>query len=101
MVPPVHENASLSPCAEAYNWACYITHRLPPSVLYAITSYEGLYTAKLLISDSLPFCSKCYTHMGKEKRTSASNLEPRCMEVRPVAYRDSGEMFLIYFVLKH
>ena len=101
MVHPALEHAPPSLWAEAYNWACFMKHRLPHSALYGITACEALNNAKPSISHLQPFYTMCYGHIDKEKRSSGSKLEPRSIEGRLIGYADSDKMFRIYFPLKH
>ena len=101
IVRPALEHAPRSLSAEAYTWAYYIENRLPHSALYGITPYEALYNTKPSISHLVPFYTKCYAHIDKEKRISGFILEPRSLEAHLLGYTDSGKMFRIYFPLKH
>ena len=88
IVRPALEHAPPSFCAETYNWACYIKHRLPHSTLNSITPYDGLYNAKPAISHLRPISTKCYAHIDNEIRLSGSKLGPRSSTGPLVSYRD-------------
>ena len=101
MVLPALEQAPSSLRPGAYNWACDIKNALPDSALNAITSFEALNNAKHCMLHLRSFSSKCYADIDEKKPPCVHKLEPRSIEGHLVGYRDSGNMFHIYFLLRH
>ena len=80
MVRPALSHAPPSLWAEAYDWACYVTKRLPHYAVDGIVRFEALYNDKRSIGQLQPFNSKCYAHLDEEERTSGSKLEAESIE---------------------
>lgn len=101
MVHPAHEHAPHLLWAEAFNWACDITNRLPYSALDGITPCDGLYNVKPSISPRGHSYTKCDAHICEAKCRSGSKLKPRSVEGRMIGYSNTGKMFCIFFPRKH